>query len=243
MLVVEDIRKSYGGEAVLRGLSLQQSLHTTLSILGRSGCGKSTLLRILAGLEQADGGRFLLDGEDLLEVSAERRGVVYLSQEALLFPHLSVADNIGFGLKIRGVKPAERQEAVRAMADRLGLADQLDKMPSQLSGGQKQRVSFGRALIISPRVILLDEPFSSLDAQTRADMQAFFRQLSKDFAMTALFVTHDIKEALLVGDQLALLEAGQLQVFPSRAAFLQDPRAGGQEEMAFWLRMQAESGG
>ena len=129
------------------------------------------------------------------------------------------------------------------MADRLGLGDQLDKMPEQLSGGQKQRVSFGRALIISPRVILLDEPFSSLDAQTRADMQQFFQQLSKDFQMTALFVTHDVKEALLVGDQLALLEAGQLQVFPSRAAFLQHPRAGGQEEMAFWLRMQAEKEG
>lgn len=243
MLVIEEICKSYGGEAVLCGLSLRQPLHTTLSVLGRSGCGKSTLLRVLAGLERADGGRVLLGGEDLLGVSAERRGVVYLSQEALLFPHLSVAENIGFGLKIRGVKPAERQQAVRAMADRLGLGDQLDKMPEQLSGGQKQRVSFGRALIISPRVILLDEPFSSLDAQTRADMQQFFQQLSKDFQMTALFVTHDVKEALLVGDQLALLEAGQLQVFPSRAAFLQHPRAGGQEEMAFWLRMQAEKEG
>lgn len=243
MLSIEGIYKSYGGEAVLRGLSLQQPLHTTLSVLGRSGCGKSTLLRILAGLERADGGRVLLGGDDLLGVLAERRGVVYLSQEALLFPHLSVAENIGFGLKIRGVKVAERQEAVRAMADRLGLGDQLDKMPEQLSGGQKQRVSFGRALIINPRVILLDEPFSSLDAQTRADMQQFFRQLSRDFKMTALFVTHDVKEALLVGDQLALLEAGQLQVFPSRAAFLQHPRAGGQEEMDFWLRMQAEKEG
>jgi ABC-type sugar transport system ATPase subunit len=234
MIEVEALCKSYAGERVLSELSFQLSEQQTLSVLGKSGGGKSTLLKIMAGLEEADRGSFRVEQEELLSLPPQERGVVYLSQEPLLFPHLKVADNLAFGLAIRKVPEATIRQKVETLAKQLGLAAHLEKYPAQLSGGQKQRVNFGRALIINPRILLLDEPFGSLDSQTRAEMQALFQKIRQAFAITALFVTHDLKEALLMGDQIGTLVAGQLKVYASPQDFINAPESGAQAEVAFW---------
>lgn len=240
MMELVDIRKSFSGEHVLNGVSFSLAPETTLSILGKSGCGKSTLLKIIAGLENPDAGTLFLNGRDLQNMPPQARNIVYLSQEPLLFPHLTVADNLGFGLKVRGEAKAAIEEKVARIAKKLGVEAHLHKKPHQLSGGQKQRVSFGRALIINPQVLLLDEPFGSLDAHTRAEMQALFCQVRTEFKITALFVTHDLKEALQMGDQIASMEKGTLQIFPDIASFVQQPLSGAHTEWQFWQQFFQE---
>ena len=159
MLTVEHIHKSFGKEQVLNGVSFELDKHKMLSVLGRSGSGKTTLLKIIAGLEKAEKGDILIKGNTVMDRPPNQRNIVYLYQEALLFPHLNVFENIAFGLRIRKLGKKEIQAKTLQMITELELEDQTDKMPDQLSGGQKQRVSFGRALIINPEVLLLDEPF------------------------------------------------------------------------------------
>lgn len=229
-----DIKKTYGPEAVLRELSFQLAEHEMLSILGRSGSGKTTLLKILAGLETPDGGRVLLRGQDMGPVPPNRRNMVYLYQEPLLFPHLDVFENVAFGLRLRKLPAADVRKRVMEMLDNLELPEQARKMPHQLSGGQKQRVAFGRALIINPRVLLLDEPFGALDSETRASMQELLKRIAETFAITALFVTHSLKEALIMGDRIGLMQEGRLKVYDSKKDFIADADTGVQEELAFW---------
>ncbi|MCB0582492.1 MAG: ABC transporter ATP-binding protein [Phaeodactylibacter sp.] len=229
-----DIKKAFGPEGVLRELSFQLAEHEMLSILGRSGSGKTTLLKILAGLETPDGGRVLLRGQDMGSVPPNRRNMVYLYQEPLLFPHLDVFENVAFGLRLRKLPAADVRKRVMEMLDSLELPEQARKMPHQLSGGQKQRVAFGRALIINPRVLLLDEPFGALDAETRASMQALLKRIAETFAITALFVTHSLKEALIMGDRIGLMQEGRLKVYGSKKDFIADADTGVQEELAFW---------
>lgn len=234
MIVIENIHKAYGGEAVLRGVSFELAPASTLSVLGESGCGKSTLLKVMAGIEVPDGGRFLFAGQDMFALPAQRRGVVYLSQEPLLFPHLNVAKNLGYGLMIRHEKPAAIRSQVQDLAAQLGLSEHLHKMPDQLSGGQRQRVSFGRALIINPAAMLLDEPFASLDGRTRSEMQQLYKGISKRYGITSLFVTHDLKEALIMADDIAHMRDGLLHVYPSLRAFAEAPDSGVAGELNFW---------
>ena len=229
-----DIKKAFGPEGVLRELSFQLAEHEMLSILGRSGSGKTTLLKILAGLETPDGGRVLLRGQDMGTVPPNRRNMVYLYQEPLLFPHLDVFENVAFGLRLRKLPAADVRKRVMEMLDSLELPEQARKMPHQLSGGQKQRVAFGRGLIINPRVLLLDEPFGALDAETRASMQALLKRIAETFAITALFVTHSLKEALIMGDRIGLMQEGRLKVYGSKKDFIADADTGVQEELAFW---------
>lgn len=238
-LTLQQIRKSYDGTVVLRGVDLEVPAHATVGILGRSGCGKTTLLKIVAGLEGADQGRIHLAGRDLSGVAPERRGTVYLYQEALLFPHLDTRENIAFGLRIRRVDRRDVDRRVDQMLASLGLEDHADKHPDQLSGGQRQRVSFGRALIVNPRLLLLDEPFGNLDPETRRAMQALFARVAREFQITSLFVTHDLKEALLVGDRFAHLADGRLSVYDSRQSFVADPAIGAAEEIDFWRGLDA----
>ncbi len=219
---------------MLQNVSFSLPAHCTLSVLGKSGCGKSTLLKLIAGIEQMDAGSVVLDSVDVSHKNPNERNIVYLFQEALLFPHLTVFENIAFGLRIRKLSGKDVVEKVNEMGERLELSDQLKKMPHQLSGGQKQRVAFGRALIINPRLILLDEPFSSLDVETRGNMQQLYKSIAKQFDITALFVTHDLKEALLMGDTMAYMENGQLQLFESKQHFMNDPRTGVLNEVQFW---------
>ncbi|MEZ4921151.1 MAG: ABC transporter ATP-binding protein [Saprospiraceae bacterium] len=224
----------YGTEQVLHGLDVALEKEQVLAILGRSGCGKTSLLKAIAGLLPLASGQVLLNGVDVSNLPANQRGIVYLYQEALLFPHLNVFENIAFGLRIRREPEDEIRNRVSNMLENLDLKSQQNKMPEQLSGGQKQRVAFGRALIIQPPVLLLDEPFGNLDVETRSDMQQFFKTVAAQFQISALFVTHDLKEALIMGDQLGYMDRGVLDVFPDKEAFYSDPRTGMQGEMDFW---------
>lgn len=236
MIYAQEIAKSFGSEQILHQISFDLEEQSTLSVLGKSGCGKTTLLKVLSGLEQADHGIFRANDTDLFALPSQHRGVVYLSQYPLLFPHLTVFENIAFGLRIRKMEKDSIQEQVTTMLAQLGLAAQAQKKPEQLSGGQKQRVAFGRAIIIRPKVLLLDEPFGSLDAHTREEMQRLFLTLRKAYKMTALFVTHDLKEALLMGHKMGYMEAGKLTVFHSVEEFAQSPVSGVKKETAFWRR-------
>lgn len=233
-LEAQSITKSFGSERVLKELSLVLNNNETFSILGRSGSGKTTLLKILAGLEAPDTGKVLLKGKDILSLSPEKREIVYLYQEALLFPHLNVFENIAFGLELRKVERKIIKERTDRMIDHLQLEGMQEKMPHQLSGGQKQRVSFGRALITNPNVLLLDEPFGNLDADTRGDMQQLFKDIAENFNITAVFVTHNIKEAILMGDRIAKLEKGVLKTFSSIDEFVKSGDQAIQEEVSFW---------
>jgi putrescine transport system ATP-binding protein len=240
MIKVSNISKSYGKEPVLKNIGFELLEQHTMSILGKSGCGKTTLLKILAGLENCDSGSFTIDGIDMLHMPPQRRGVVYLSQEPLLFPHMTVEQNIGYGLKIRKISQNELVEKVEVMLNELGISEHRNKMPDQLSGGQKQRVAFGRALVINPKVILLDEPFGSLDAHTREDMQALFLKIAELHHITALLVTHDVKEALIMGRKYARLDAGALTVYPDKKAFVAAPENGIEKEVGFWNELMKE---
>ena len=234
MLTVSLLSKQFGGQPVLRNVSFSLNAGEVLAVLGRSGGGKTTLLKILAGLETPDEGELLADGQDLRLVPPEERHMVYLYQEPLLFPHLSVFENVAFGLRIRQVPRAEADHRVREMLAELDLLDHAQKAPHQLSGGQRQRVSFGRALVVRPRLLLLDEPFGNLDAQTRADMQQLFLRMSQQHQITSIFVTHDSREALTVGTRFAYLDQQGLTTFSSVAEFVQDARPAIRAELAFW---------
>lgn len=229
-----DITKQYGREKVLDGLALQLAEHEMLSILGRSGSGKTTLLKVLAGLERPEQGRVFLEGREVSALPPNRRDIVYLYQEPLLFPHLNVFENVAFGLRLRKAPEAQLRKQVDEMLDNLELPGQAAKMPHQLSGGQRQRVAFGRALIINPKVLLLDEPFGALDAETRASMQQLLKHIARKFAITALFVTHSLKEALLMGSRIGMMQAGKLKVYDNRKAFIEDAETGVRAEAAFW---------
>jgi putrescine transport system ATP-binding protein len=233
-LEVEHVDKAYGPAAVLRRVSLAAPERSTTAILGRSGSGKTTLLKIVAGLEGYDGGQVRLAGRLLDGVPPERRGTVYLYQEPLLFPHLNVFDNVAFGLQVQRLPRDEITERVEQTITSLGLKGHEAKHPDQLSGGQRQRVSFGRALIIRPRLLLLDEPFGNLDPETRRTMQELFKRVAAEYRITSLFVTHDLKEALLVGDRFGFIDRGALTAYGSKQEFVADPRIGASEEIRFW---------
>lgn len=233
-LKAEQITKSYGSEQVLKNLDLELHQNETLSILGRSGCGKTTLLKILAGLESPDEGSVWVGNNNIESLSSQQRDVVYLYQEALLFPHLNVFENIAFGLRLRKADEGTLTKRTHTMIDQLELNGMQDKMPHQLSGGQQQRVSFGRALVTDPTVLLLDEPFGNLDADTRSSMQELFTRIADEMNITAIFVTHNVKEAIMMGDRIAKLDDGTLTVFDSIEAFVASGENSIKEEIDFW---------
>ena len=237
MIEVKNLFKRYGHEAILESMSFDLLPESTLSVLGKSGCGKTTLLKILSGLEQADAGSFLVSGEEMFSLPPRLRGVVYLSQEPLLFPHFNVFDNLAYGLRLRKENPQSINRQVDQMLDQLALGDHRDKMPEALSGGQKQRVAFGRALVINPRIMLLDEPFASLDPLMRVEMQNLFMAMQKQCKITSIFVTHDLKEALVMGHSLGRMEGGQMKVYVHRGDFIREPASGVYQEAEFWNKL------
>ena len=184
---------------------------TLTTILGPSGCGKTTLLRMIAGLESASGGQILIGGVDVTTLGPAERGVSMMFQSYALFPHMSVAENVMYGLRMSGVaRPAARERAAEALAG-VGLAAGLhERMPSQLSGGQQQRVALARALVLEPRVLLFDEPLSNLDARLRREMREEIRALQQRLALTVAYVTHDQSEALAVSDQIIVMDHGRI---------------------------------
>lgn len=238
MIEIRELQKSYNEEQVLKNLKLQHPARKTLSILGESGSGKSTLLKIIAGLEEADRGDILVDGNSISHLKPRDRGTVYLYQEPLLFPHLTVSENISFGLKFQNRTPDTIEEETRRMIDQLKLNGQEMKYPHQLSGGQKQRVAFGRAFIIHPKILLLDEPFASLDPGTRQEMQVLFKEIADREKITSLFVTHDLKEALMTGDRFGMMVNGRLTLYETRESFIEDSKTGVKKEIEFWKNLR-----
>jgi putative spermidine/putrescine transport system ATP-binding protein len=208
---LEDVVKSYGSSIALTGLSLKVQPGEFVSLLGPSGCGKTTALRALAGLEGIDSGAIRIDGEDVAAVSANKRDMGMVFQQYSLFPHMTVRQNVAFGLEMRRVAAAERRTRVVDALDMVHLAEFAERYPHQLSGGQQQRVALARALVTRPRVLLLDEPLSALDAKVRVSLRDEIRRIQTDLGITTLFVTHDQEEALAVSDRIAVMNKGNIE--------------------------------
>ena len=212
---IRNVSKQFGDFHALRGVSLDIESGELIALLGPSGCGKTTLLRIIAGLETADAGSILFSGEDTADVHVRERQVGFVFQHYALFRHMTVFENVAFGLRVkpRGQRPAEA-EIRKKVHDLLGLVqlDWLaDRFPSQLSGGQRQRIALARALAVEPRVLLLDEPFGALDAKVRKELRRWLRRLHDELHVTSIFVTHDQEEALEVADRVVLMNAGRVE--------------------------------
>jgi putative spermidine/putrescine transport system ATP-binding protein len=206
-----DVTRVYGAVRALDGLTLNLQPGEMVALLGPSGCGKTTALRILAGLDQPTSGRVAVDGNDITDVPPNKRDMGMVFQAYSLFPHLTVLDNVAFGLKLRGKSKAERTTLAGDMLDLVGLSAHKQKYASQLSGGQQQRVALARALAIQPRVLLLDEPLSALDAKVRAQLRDEIRRVQLEVGTTTLFVTHDQEEALAVADRVGVMNQGRLE--------------------------------
>jgi putative spermidine/putrescine transport system ATP-binding protein len=205
------LRRAFGATTALDGLNLTVNPGELLALLGPSGCGKTTALRMLAGFEIPDSGEVLVDGQDITSVPAHRRDAGMVFQSYSLFPHLNARDNVAFGLRMRRVGTAERRARADELLELVGLPQYGDRYPHQLSGGQQQRIALARALALRPRVLLLDEPLSALDAKVRMNLREEIRRLQQELQITTLFVTHDQEEALSMADRVAVMRDGRLE--------------------------------
>ncbi|MCU0906101.1 MAG: ABC transporter ATP-binding protein [Rhodobacteraceae bacterium] len=220
VLSVRGLEKRFGGTVVLSDCAIDIAEGEIVTLLGPSGCGKTTLLRCIAGFWTPDAGAITIDGRDALALPVNRRPVGVVFQSYALFPHMTVAQNVGYGLRMRGVPRAEIAQAVARALETVALSAFADRWPAQLSGGQQQRVAVARVLVLEPRVLLLDEPFSALDAKLRGAMQMDLRQLIKRLGITAIFVTHDQEEALVMSDRIAVMRQGRIeQIAPPEVVF------------------------
>lgn len=211
ILSVRDLNAYYGSNHALKHVDLDIAGGGIFAILGPSGSGKSTLLRVIAGFESASSGEIQLEGEDLLAVAPHHRPVGLMFQSYALFPHMSIAKNIAFGLESEKLPKPEVQSRVQEALEMIGLADFAQRRPAQLSGGQRQRVALARALVKRPKILLLDEPLSALDRQIRAEMQTELKRMQREMGMTFVIVTHDQEEAMSLADRVALLKDGAIE--------------------------------
>ena len=210
-IALEDVSKHYGKVRAVDGISLRAAAGKFLVLLGPSGCGKSTVLRLIAGLEDVTRGKILIGGRDVTHLDADKRRISMVFQSYALFPHLSVAENIVFGLKVRRTPATERAERLARVASLVGLTEQLARKPSQLSGGQRQRVALARAVVAENKICLMDEPLSNLDAQLRHGMRVEIRALQQRLGMTVVYVTHDQVEAMSMADRVVLMREGRIE--------------------------------
>ena len=220
---VNGLGKTWGDSQILHDISFSVEAGSFAALLGPSGCGKSTTLRIIAGLDEATNGTVEIAGENVTAWPAARRGVAMVFQSYALFPHLSVRENILFGLKIRRVPRDARNARLAKTAELLGLTPLLDRKPAQLSGGQQQRVALARAIIAENPVCLMDEPLSNLDAQLRAEMRRELRALQQRLRMTVIYVTHDQVEAMTMADQIILMNGGRIEQAARPAELYEEP--------------------
>lgn len=210
-LTFNSVRKTFGANTALEGLDLEVNDGELISLLGPSGCGKTTALRIAAGFERADSGRILIGGADITNQPPNKRNMGMVFQSYSLFPNLTVAGNVEYGLRTRGVAKAERKQRVNEMLELVQLGPMANRYAHQISGGQQQRVALARALAIRPQVLLLDEPLSALDAKVRATLRDEIRRIQTELGITTLFVTHDQEEALAISDRVGVMSNGRLE--------------------------------
>ena len=208
---VEGCRKSYGDVLAVDDVDLSVDAGEFFTLLGPSGSGKTTTLRIIAGFERPDAGRVTLGGDDITHAPPYARDVNTVFQDYALFPHMTVAENVGYGLKVKGVARAERKRQVAEVLEMVRLDGYGERKPIQLSGGQRQRVALARSLVNRPKVLLLDEPLGALDLKLRQEMQVFLKSLQRELGMTFLYVTHDQEEALTMSDHLAVFNQGKIE--------------------------------
>ena len=210
IVTLENVGKSYGAVRAVRGVDITIADGEFMVLLGPSGCGKSTTLRMIAGLEEITEGTLSIDGQVMNGVPAKNRDIAMVFQSYALYPHMSVRDNLGFGLKRRQTDAAEVKRRVEAVAASIGLTDYLDRKPHALSGGQRQRVALGRAIVRDPKVFLFDEPLSNLDAALRVSTRAELVRLHRDLGATMIYVTHDQVEAMTMGDRICIMSQGEV---------------------------------
>ncbi|HWI35373.1 MAG TPA: ABC transporter ATP-binding protein, partial [Burkholderiales bacterium] len=210
-IVLEGVTKRFGDVAAVDGVSFRAEKGKFVVLLGPSGCGKSTLLRLIAGLEDITEGKVFIEGRDVTALDPTKRGLSMVFQSYALFPHLTVAENIVFGLKVRGLAEKERSARLARVAELVGLTQRLDHKPQQLSGGQRQRVALARAIVSENPICLMDEPLSNLDAQLRQEMRAEIRALQQRLGMTVVYVTHDQVEAMSMADRVVLIREGRIE--------------------------------
>ena len=211
ILKLQQIRKSFDYTEVLKGVDLEVAQGEFITLLGASGCGKTTTLRIIAGLELPDSGSVILEGRDITDWEPNKRDVNTVFQNYALFPHMNVADNVGYGLKIRKVPKAEIAERVKQALRLVQLEEYEKRMPDQLSGGQRQRIAIARAVINEPKVLLLDEPLGALDLKLRRQMQLELKRLQKQLGITFIYITHDQEEAINMSDRIGVMHEGVLE--------------------------------
>jgi iron(III) transport system ATP-binding protein len=209
-ITIEKVTKRFGDHVVLNSIDVRIEAGELFFLLGPSGCGKTTLLRAIAGLNGPDEGRILADGRDITHLPPHVRDMGMVFQSYALWPHMTLRENVSFGLEMRGIKKSASAPRVMHALELVKLADRADSKPNELSGGQQQRVALARALVIEPQCILLDEPLSNLDAQLRLEMRTEIRRICKEAGLTAIYVTHDQKEALSIADRIAILDQGHL---------------------------------
>jgi ABC-type Fe3+/spermidine/putrescine transport system ATPase subunit len=224
-VTLSNLTKRYdeGEIPAVDSLNLEIETGKLTALLGPSGCGKTTTMKMIAGLLHPSGGNIFFDNQSILEIPPEKRGAVMVFQNYLLFPYMNVGDNIGFGLKMRGLDKAAIKQRVAEILELVQLPGIEKRRPKQLSGGQQQRVALARALIVEPNVLLLDEPLSNLDAHLRDEMRELIRRIQQDLNITTIFVTHDQEEAVVLADKIALLFTGVLQQYDAPEAFFETP--------------------
>ncbi len=222
-VVFENLTRRFGATTALDRFSLAIAPGELVALLGPSGCGKTTALRVLAGFERPDIGRILVDDKDVSTVPAQRRNMGMVFQSYSLFPNMDARDNVAFGLQLRHQRSAQRRARATELLDLVGLADHVTKYPHQLSGGQQQRVALARALAIEPRVLLLDEPLSALDAKVRAELRDQIRAIQQRLAITTVFVTHDQEEAMSMADRVCVMSKGHLEQVDTPAVLYSQP--------------------
>ncbi|MCZ4324540.1 ABC transporter ATP-binding protein [Pseudomonas anguilliseptica] len=209
-LSIQGLHKRYGDTAIFSDINCEIAKGEFITLLGPSGCGKSTLLRCIAGLTGVNGGQILLNGEDLVPVAPQKRGIGMVFQSYALFPNMTVQQNVAFGLRMQKVKGSEAEQRVKQVLELVELNDFADRYPQQLSGGQCQRVALARSLVTRPRLLLLDEPLSALDARIRKHLREQIRSIQQELGLTTIFVTHDQEEALVMSDRIFLMNAGKI---------------------------------
>ena len=210
-ITFKNINKSFGSLHVLKGINLEVEKGELLTLLGPSGCGKSTLLRCLAGLEEVQEGQIFLEDQDITNMDARLRQIGMVFQQYSLFPNMTVEQNLAFGLKIQKLSKEEMKEEITKALKMIGMEDKRNSYPNQLSGGQQQRVALARAIVTKPKVLLLDEPLSAIDAKLRKNLQIEIRRIQKELNITTIFVTHDQDEAMIMSDRICLLNEGEIE--------------------------------